>query len=101
MVSPLVLCRALACYGVDATESLVPIEERWAKALPEVPRASYPELLERCKAIENHAYNLGMARLDGNVDDAAAKRDLAENCPELTDEAIDRTWQRGAFYAAR
>jgi hypothetical protein len=52
-------------------------------------------------AIENHAYNLGMGRLDGTVDDATAKRDLAENFPDLDDEAIERTWQRGAFYAAR
>lgn len=101
VVSPLVLRRALACYQVNATESRVPIEERWAKALPEVPSASYPELLERCKAIESHAYNLGMARLDGNVDAATAKLDLAENFPELDEEAIERTWERGALYAAR
>jgi hypothetical protein len=79
-VNPLILRRALTAYQVDATESRIPIEERWAKAMPDVPASSYAELLERCRAIDNYAYDLGLARLDGN---------------------IDRTWARDSFFAAK
>ncbi|CAN5906017.1 hypothetical protein BH11MYX4_BH11MYX4_17500 [soil metagenome] len=93
--------RALKAYQVNATEALVPTEERWAKEMPDVPASSYAALLERCRAIEEHAYNLGLARLDGNLVPGEAERDLAAAFPELDAEAIQRTWSRGVDYSQR
>ena len=78
-----------------------PVEQRWAQQMPDVPAALYPALSERCSEIERHAYNLGMGKLSGMVTSAEAIADLAAKFPELDPPALDRTWERGSFYAAR
>ena len=75
----------------------IPLEKRWQEILPEVKASEYAALHAQCKELES--FSAGLARRVGEkeLSDDAAKKQIAQKYPSLTQEQIKSVWSYAIY----
>ena len=100
-VAPDLFDRAFDVWQAFGPERGRPAEDRWAEALPDLDPADYAAVAERIRAIERRALDAAYQAAGGPANEAAARRQLRDAFPDLTDDRHGRLWSQARYFAMK